>query len=145
MGRCEDNKTLCSAKLWKSVPSVPNIRKDCRTSLYCAFIYKQGSIQCRIFSKIETKRQCCLLWCFICKNLDNIISRPQRTVQNNKKTKAVHDPCKHPTSFRLSQKMILTGVIELSLVRAWSRMTMSALSDSKILFRCCPLQCSPPW
>ncbi len=77
------------------------------TSLYCGFIYKQGTIRCGIFRKIETKRQCCLLWCFICKNLDNIISRPQRTVQNNKKTKAVHDPCKHPTSFRLSQKWLL--------------------------------------
>ncbi len=31
--------------------------------------------------------------CFLCKNLDNIISGPQRTVQN-KKTKAVHDPFK---------------------------------------------------
>ncbi len=81
------------------------------TSLYCGFIYKQGTIRCGIFRKIETKRQCCLLWCFICKNLDNIISRPQRTVQNNKKTKAVHDPFKHqfcsPKSFRLSQKILL--------------------------------------
>ncbi len=78
----EDNKTLCSAKLWKKTflhyfPSDPNIRKEwinfifnevpdrvskngpLFTSLYRRFVYKKGTSRCRIFKKIETKSQCC--------------------------------------------------------------------------------------
>ncbi len=74
-------------KLWQVVekqslhclPSDPNIRKEWMnfifnedpdrvsknlvlhfTSFYCGFVYKQGTIQCKIFRKIKTKRQCCV-------------------------------------------------------------------------------------
>ncbi len=43
--------------------------------------------------KIEKNSLLLLNYVFLCKNLNNIICGPQRTVQN-KKIKAVHDPFK---------------------------------------------------
>ncbi len=68
---------------------------------------------------------------FLCKNLDNIISRPQRTVQNNKKKQRqfmtpLNIKFVHLQLFVCPKKMSFTGVIELSLVRAWFRVTMSS-------------------
>ncbi len=78
----EDNKMLCSAKLWKKqslrcLPSDPTFRKEwinlicneypdrvIKNLVFCSLnftrdLFKKCMIRRRIFRKIETKIQCC--------------------------------------------------------------------------------------